>query len=94
MTIISFVPCYAPHVPQDVAESLFGPLNKNMISSTASAEILRLFRVAAQKVFLHIHLMLLFFKSSVVVCNHFAVIYNYSYLLILFQFDTVLKVIN
>ena len=38
MTITSFVPCYAPHVPQHVAVSLFGPLNQIMISSAPSAE--------------------------------------------------------
>ena len=38
MTITSFVPCYAPHVQQHVAVSLFGPLNQIMISSTPSAE--------------------------------------------------------
>ena len=38
MTITSIVPCYAPHVPQHVAESLFGPLNQIMISSAPSAE--------------------------------------------------------
>ena len=38
MTITSIVPCYAPHVPQHVAVSLFGPLNQNMISSGPSAE--------------------------------------------------------
>ena len=38
MTIISFVPCYAPHVPQHVAVSLFGPLNQIVISSAPSAE--------------------------------------------------------
>ena len=37
-TITSFVPCYAPHVPQHVAVSLFGPLNQIMISSPPSAE--------------------------------------------------------
>ena len=38
MTITSFVPCYAPHVPQHVAVSLFGPLNQIVISSAPSAE--------------------------------------------------------
>ena len=38
MNITSFVSCYAPHVPQHVAESLFGPLNQIMISSAPSAE--------------------------------------------------------
>ena len=38
MTITSFVPCYAPHVPQHVAVSLFGPLNQNMISFAPSAD--------------------------------------------------------
>ena len=38
MTITSFVPCYAPHVPQHVAVSLFGPLNQILISSAPSAE--------------------------------------------------------
>ena len=38
MTITSFVPCYAPRVPQHVAVSLFGPLNQIMISSAPSAE--------------------------------------------------------
>ena len=38
MTITSFVPWYAPHVPQHVAVSLFGPLNQIMISSAPSAE--------------------------------------------------------
>ena len=38
MTITSFVPFYAPHVPQHVAVSLFGPLNQIMISSAPSAE--------------------------------------------------------
>ena len=37
MTITSFVPCYAPHVPH-VAVSLFGPLNQIVISSAPSAE--------------------------------------------------------
>ena len=37
-TITSFVPCYAPHVPQHVAVSLFGPLNQIVISSAPSAE--------------------------------------------------------
>ena len=36
--IPSFVPCYAPHVPQHVAVSLFGPLNQIVISSAPSAE--------------------------------------------------------
>ena len=38
MTITSFVPCYAPHVPQHVAVTLFGPLNQIVISSAPSAE--------------------------------------------------------
>ena len=38
MTITSFVPCYAPHVPQHVAVSLFGPLNRIVISSAPSAK--------------------------------------------------------
>ena len=38
MTITTFVPCYAPHVPQHVAVSLFGPLNQIVISSAPSAE--------------------------------------------------------
>ena len=38
MTITSFVPCYAPHVPQHLAVSLFGPLNQIVISSAPSAE--------------------------------------------------------
>ena len=38
MTITSFVPCYAPHVPQHVAVSLFGLLNQIVISSAPSAE--------------------------------------------------------
>ena len=38
MTITSFVPCYAPHVPQQVAVSLFGALNQIKISSAPSAE--------------------------------------------------------
>ena len=38
MTITSCVPCYAPHVPQHVAVSLFGPLDQFMISSAPSAE--------------------------------------------------------
>ena len=38
MTITSIVPCYAPHVPQHVAVSLFDPLNQIMISSAPSAE--------------------------------------------------------
>ena len=38
MTITSFVPCYALHVPQHVAASLFGPLNQIVISSAPSAE--------------------------------------------------------
>ena len=38
MTITSFVLCYAPHVPQHVAVSLFGPLNQIVISSAPSAE--------------------------------------------------------
>ena len=38
LTITSFVPCYAPHVPQHVAVSLFGPLNQIVISSAPSAE--------------------------------------------------------
>ena len=38
MTITSFVPCYAPHVPQHVAVSLFGPLNQIVISSAPSVE--------------------------------------------------------
>ena len=33
ITITSFVPCYAPHYPQHVAVSLFGPLKQIMISS-------------------------------------------------------------
>ena len=32
------MPCYAPHVPQHVAVSLFGSLNQIMISSDPSAE--------------------------------------------------------
>ena len=35
MTITSLVPCYAPHILQHVAVSLFGPLNQIMISQTA-----------------------------------------------------------
>ena len=38
MTITHIVPCYAPHVPQHVAASLFRPLNQIMISSAPSAE--------------------------------------------------------
>ena len=38
ITIISIVPCYAQHVPQHVAVSLFGPLNQIMICSAPSAE--------------------------------------------------------
>ena len=38
MTITSFVPCYAPRVPQHAAVSLFGPLNQIVISSAQSAE--------------------------------------------------------
>ena len=38
MTITSFVSGYAPHAPQHVALSLFGPLNQIMISSAPSAE--------------------------------------------------------
>ena len=38
MTITSFLPCYAPHVPQHVAISLFVPLNQIIISSAPSAE--------------------------------------------------------
>ena len=38
MTITSFVPCYAPHVPQHVAVSLFGLLNQIVISSAPSAK--------------------------------------------------------
>ena len=38
MTITSFVPCYALHVPQHVAVSLFGPLDQIVISSAPSAE--------------------------------------------------------
>ena len=38
MTITSSVPCYAQHVQQHVAVSLFGPLNQIMISSSPSAE--------------------------------------------------------
>ena len=38
MTITSFVPCYAPHVPQHVAVSLFGRLNQSMISFAPSSE--------------------------------------------------------
>ena len=38
MTITSFVPCYAPHVPQHVAVSLFGSLNQIVISIAPSAE--------------------------------------------------------
>ena len=37
-TITSIVPCYAPHVPQHVAVSLFGPLNQIVISSAPSDE--------------------------------------------------------
>ena len=33
-----FVPCNAPHVPQHVAVSLFGPLNQIVISSAPSAK--------------------------------------------------------
>ena len=39
MTITSVVPCYSPHVPQDVDVSLFRPFNQIMISSAPSAEI-------------------------------------------------------
>ena len=38
MTITSIVPCYAPHVPQHVAVSLFGPFNQIMIYSAPYAE--------------------------------------------------------
>ena len=38
MTITSIVSCYAPHVLQHVAVSLFGPLKQIMISSVPSAE--------------------------------------------------------
>ena len=36
MTITSFVPCYAPHVPQHVSVSLFVPLNQIMISAPSA----------------------------------------------------------
>ena len=38
ISITSFVPCYAPHFPQHVAVSLFGPLNQTVISSAPSAK--------------------------------------------------------